>query len=511
MKLASLKEGQFVETGGYYTKGDAGQAKYLIVAAQAADGYGDHTLANGTVAVLQVSDVVTPEQVGVISDWNGTTGTDNGLAWQAFITLLESGVKGSMSNPFKISTGAIATLPISLSGIKGKSKVITEGNITGLHVNLAFISDPSPNCMLSGFEITNTGGFAAPTGRGLELTNVIRSSITDIKVKYHAIDWYFSGESFSNNFTRCESADGVIGWRQISGTNNNNTFTSCVFKGQERGSWWSSQIHAMVFTNCDHSSLNDQVTPNTQHVFSDVSSIVFNGGYAEGTTNYKPDWFYFNSLVSTNGSVLFNGYWFKGTPAKDGVAIRVEGNVDVTLMNPWFNGFDIGFLPTGTGEHLIYNPQTAITNNTFDFSGFTGEAETKQNGRTNFYSGNVITAFITATGTLGGSSLLLNDVDRVSGGTGAPEGVLNGNVGDLYMRSGALPSRDSVYVKDSGTGTTGWIRLVKFLKGATSNRPTGLFSSDLGLQYYDTDLDIPIFYSASGSATNWSNALGVDV
>ena len=56
MKLASLKEGQFVETGGYYTKGDAGQAKYLIVAAQAADGYGDHTLANGTVAVLQIGE-----------------------------------------------------------------------------------------------------------------------------------------------------------------------------------------------------------------------------------------------------------------------------------------------------------------------------------------------------------------------------------------------------------------------------------------------------------------------
>lgn len=64
MKLASLKEGQFVETGGYYTKGDAGQAKYLIVAAQAADGWGDHTLANGTVAVLQSGDVVTLSKLG---------------------------------------------------------------------------------------------------------------------------------------------------------------------------------------------------------------------------------------------------------------------------------------------------------------------------------------------------------------------------------------------------------------------------------------------------------------
>ena len=68
MKLASLKEGQFVETGGYYTKGDAGQAKYLIVAAQAADGYGDHTLANGTVAVLQVGDSVNALQFGAKGD-----------------------------------------------------------------------------------------------------------------------------------------------------------------------------------------------------------------------------------------------------------------------------------------------------------------------------------------------------------------------------------------------------------------------------------------------------------
>ena len=55
MKLATLQAGQFVETGGYYVKGDAGAAKYLVVTAQAADEYGDHTLANGTVALLQIN------------------------------------------------------------------------------------------------------------------------------------------------------------------------------------------------------------------------------------------------------------------------------------------------------------------------------------------------------------------------------------------------------------------------------------------------------------------------
>ena len=66
LKLAKLKEGQFVETGGYYTKGDGGGSRYLIVTPQAADEYGDHTLANGNVAVLQKSDVVSVEQYGAL-------------------------------------------------------------------------------------------------------------------------------------------------------------------------------------------------------------------------------------------------------------------------------------------------------------------------------------------------------------------------------------------------------------------------------------------------------------
>ena len=74
MKLASLTAGQFVETGGYYAKGDAGAARYLIVAAQAADGYGDHTLANGTVAVLQSGAELAASQFGVKSD--GTASAD---------------------------------------------------------------------------------------------------------------------------------------------------------------------------------------------------------------------------------------------------------------------------------------------------------------------------------------------------------------------------------------------------------------------------------------------------
>ncbi len=97
LKLATLTTGQFVETGGYYTKGGGGAAKYLIVAPQAADGYGDHVLANGNVAVLQVDGKIRPKQWGSQTEQLGAlTGFDNSPVFQAIIDYLLSNGGGSI-------------------------------------------------------------------------------------------------------------------------------------------------------------------------------------------------------------------------------------------------------------------------------------------------------------------------------------------------------------------------------------------------------------------------------
>ena len=86
MKLATLQAGQFVETNGYYNKTDGAGAKYFIKTAVSADGYGDHALANGNVAVLQITEKVYHSQFGVVADsspTDSTVGTDNGLALNA--------------------------------------------------------------------------------------------------------------------------------------------------------------------------------------------------------------------------------------------------------------------------------------------------------------------------------------------------------------------------------------------------------------------------------------------
>ena len=70
-----LVAGIFVGTGGYYAKGDNGAGRYFVkTAVQAAtdgdiiDGYGNHTLANGNVAILQVEGKVNVKQFGAKGD-----------------------------------------------------------------------------------------------------------------------------------------------------------------------------------------------------------------------------------------------------------------------------------------------------------------------------------------------------------------------------------------------------------------------------------------------------------
>jgi len=85
MKADSLAAGLYIQTRGYYAAGDGGAATYLIVAPQAFDGYGDHELANGNIAVLQNGNTIIPAQYGVKQD-----GTDASDVFDAIQVVIES-------------------------------------------------------------------------------------------------------------------------------------------------------------------------------------------------------------------------------------------------------------------------------------------------------------------------------------------------------------------------------------------------------------------------------------
>lgn len=89
LKLQSLAVGQLAKTKGYYTLGDGGCSEYLVFPPQVFDGYGDHELANGNIAVLQVKEVAFAQQFGAKA-----TPTVDTLALQAFLDYLTANPKG---------------------------------------------------------------------------------------------------------------------------------------------------------------------------------------------------------------------------------------------------------------------------------------------------------------------------------------------------------------------------------------------------------------------------------
>ena len=111
MKLAHLVAGQQVETAGYYAPGDGGQAKYLIKATEAVDGFGNHELAGTTVAILQSINPISAKQFGAKFD----DSADDTAEIEAAITVAVETVGDATGATIKLPTGtAIASSQITL-------------------------------------------------------------------------------------------------------------------------------------------------------------------------------------------------------------------------------------------------------------------------------------------------------------------------------------------------------------------------------------------------------------
>lgn len=130
LSAASLTANQLVETKGYTTAGDGGQARYLIKTAAdfgaTPDGYGDFTLANSNVAVLQTEGSVNVKQYGA----TGGGVTDDTAAIQAAIDAAAS-LGASITLPAGNYSVSFVTLKDGLLGFLGHDATITGQGSTG--------------------------------------------------------------------------------------------------------------------------------------------------------------------------------------------------------------------------------------------------------------------------------------------------------------------------------------------------------------------------------------------
>jgi hypothetical protein len=182
MKLATLTAGQLVETKGYYSPGDGGQARYLIQTAvdygSTPDEYGNHTLANGNVAVLQYEGDVNVAWFGAVGDG----ATDNAGAAQA-----------------ALGKGNIYLLPGAYRSLS--TLVVPQGRVISGYgakiyndVSHAAILNVESDCEIYGVEFEGFGNsIYDPAGIGITFTG---DDVSNYKQNLRIIDCTFSSFGF---------------------------------------------------------------------------------------------------------------------------------------------------------------------------------------------------------------------------------------------------------------------------------------------------------------------------
>ena len=136
---ALLVPGVNVQTQGYYSAGDGGGANYLIVSPQAADEFGDHTLVNGNIVVLQFNG-----SINILAFGASTSNADNQPNIQAAINRFssEGGVIEVPAGNFTILLPLVLPVNggVTLKGVSSnESRILKSGTTPASGIPLRFI------------------------------------------------------------------------------------------------------------------------------------------------------------------------------------------------------------------------------------------------------------------------------------------------------------------------------------------------------------------------------------
>jgi len=270
MKMARVIAGAVVETKGYYAVGDGGQAVYLIKTAadyaDTADGYVDHGLANGNVAVLQYQGGITARQVGCLG-----SGADEGINIQSALDAMNAG--GTLDLDGMTILVGRNTGTNDKWGIKvtNNDVTITNGTLDRFNV-ITSVSDAYP-ILFVGTPDSNTAdavtGFKAIyvtfVGDDVQHNNS-GSAISDFR---NAIEFKNTSDT---SLVRCtfDDIDSAAVMYQYPGTydydndeyynttkNYNSKIIDCDFNGTEHSTAGRAYLHAIVARGIDNLAISN--------------------------------------------------------------------------------------------------------------------------------------------------------------------------------------------------------------------------------------------------------------
>ena len=478
MKLASLKEGQFVETGGYYTKGDVGQAKYLIVAAQAADGYADHTLANGTVAVLQNGNII------IGSKWGMKGGTNESVIVQAMVDYLTTEmlpIKLPALQNLQFTNILLPAAGTVLTGEGVKATQITNSSLTtpifttgtgrNLWIELSGFSCVTPNggttaIDIQSFEHLDLGNIECttlPAERGL-------GASCGISISRNAV-----GESgYYLNISKTIKVDKHGYGVRISGVSGANCNANSV-KHLVTNDNTNAGVRLDFCTGLKLKDGASELNRNNIEIFDSVGCTV-NGYYMERPTTHNIQIIrgdlcqvIGNPILSSAGS----GTGHTGaSPDFAGRAIYIQESVGVNVsdngfIDPWATLADVEVTANSSACSITDNRKrnriggfTVYTVEVLDSAGNTINRNFQKTAGGSIWMRDKSSAQLVGALTVSeaGREIKIGEPDdaKIYSGATSPEGVTTASRGSMFLRTNG-GGGFTFYVKETGDATdTGW-------------------------------------------------------
>jgi len=221
---ANLSIGEYFETNGFHSSGDGGAARYLVSASGTANGMDIITLANGKLAVLQIGNTVSPEQLGAYGD--GTT--DDTIILQQAIDYAHDNARVVMLTKaqYRIDSDVFITSNVEIRGRNSRYNYISLrngaclriGKTQGASIERITLRDFAINANhTSEYCIVNSDASTSHRDLNFVNTRFVNATIAGVHVKainLYAIDCYFAqcavgmhADGEYNYVTRCYYTD----------------------------------------------------------------------------------------------------------------------------------------------------------------------------------------------------------------------------------------------------------------------------------------------------------------
>jgi len=394
LKLSKLNIGQITSTKGYYVAGDGGGANYLVAATQAVDGYGDHALAGGTVALLQAKGSVDIRKYGAV----GNGSTDDSVAAQAALdsgnpilvgggqtykintTLTMSSDTTLQDCLFDYSAGTTSTPCITSVGTLASSLALTGSVVAGAAtLTVANSSSLAENdwILVSSTAVYDASSTSQAVGEIIQVQSAVAGTVT---FRGPLMGSYATGDtailnkvSFVENITlrnvtitgsQVDSND-LVGLKSF--YSNNVLVDGCSFLDLTRA---GIQLVSCINSKCTSSLFESSVQPNTTGYGFSVADATQDTRCENSTFNYVRHSWSTNNLSGYpgiprrcifDGNTITNSSYALGGSMGGGDAIDTHSAAeDIHILNNTCYG------SSGQGINFECRSGSVINNAVYD-------------------------------------------------------------------------------------------------------------------------------------------------